>query len=170
MILFEKGQIVLWNLISRESERYCIDTSPVKCFAFHNNGREFICGHKDGSITVWSVKKPRECLQKTTPHAPAENVACRPITHLCWAVNQDSEQLILFTGGMLADEGALPALTILRTKGSVTVLEMDHPIVELGPLFYSPYISVPQFPYAVAVLLKSDFLMIDLATNGYVLF
>lgn len=67
---------------------------------------------------------------------------------------------------MLADEGVLPALTILRTKGSVTVLEMDHTIIGLEALFASPYTSVPQFPYAAAVLLKSDFLVVDLATNG----
>lgn len=98
-MLYEKGQVVLWNLITRETERFCVDTAPVKCFSWHNNGREFLCGHKDGSITMWSVKKPRECLQKTTPHMPSENVACRPITHIHWAVNQDNEQLILFTGG-----------------------------------------------------------------------
>lgn len=68
---------------------------------------------------------------------------------------------------MPSEEAVLPALTILRSKGSITVLELDHSIVELGPLYSSPYKSAPQFPYAVAVLLKNDFLVIDLATNGY---
>jgi hypothetical protein len=67
---------------------------------------------------------------------------------------------------MPLDEGVLPAMTILRSKGSVTVLEMDHPIAELGPLYASPYNNAPQFPYAIAVLLKSDFLIVDLMTNG----
>lgn len=67
---------------------------------------------------------------------------------------------------MPADEAVLPALTILRSKGSITVLEMDHSIIELNPLYLSPFKSSPQFPYAVAVLLKSDFLLVDLATNG----
>ncbi|KAI6182412.1 Syntaxin-binding protein 5 [Aphelenchoides bicaudatus] len=166
LMLYEKGQAVLWNVTTRESERFCIDTAPVKCFCWSNNGREIMCGHKDGSITVWNIKKPKECLQKTTPHAPNENVACRPITHLDWAISSEGDQLILFTGGMPSEEAVLPALTILRSKGSVTVLEMDHSIIELGPMYFSPFKNAAQFPYAVGVLLKSDFLVIDLATNG----
>ncbi|KAI6203414.1 hypothetical protein M3Y94_00553500 [Aphelenchoides besseyi] len=166
LMLYDRGQVVLWNLLTRESERFCADTSPVKCFAWNNDGKQFMCGHKDGSLTMWNVKKPKECLQKTTPHAASETVQCRPITQLHWGVNAEGEQMILFAGGMPMDEGALPAMTILRSKGSITVLEMDYAIIDAQPLNNSPYTNVAQLPYAMVVLLKSDFLIIDLVTNG----
>jgi hypothetical protein len=36
------------------------------------------------------------------------------------------------------------------------------------PLNSSPYVSIPQHPQAIAVLLKSDFLVVDMqAAQGY---
>ncbi len=76
--------------------------------------------------------------------------------------------MICFTGGTPSDEGALPAITVLRGKSSsVTVLEMDHPVVEVLPLCALPYPYLSQLPYAMAVLLKEDLLMVDLQANGY---
>ncbi|KAI6233001.1 WD domain, G-beta repeat protein [Aphelenchoides fujianensis] len=43
---------------------------------------------------------------------------------------------------------------------------MDYTIVDAQPMFSSPYSNVAQLPYAMAVLLKSDFLIIDLVSNG----
>jgi len=78
------------------------------------------------------------------------------------------------------DEGALPSLTVLRAKGSLTVLEvfkyiylrkfskkMDHAIVEMVPLNNSPHASVAQHPHAIAVLLKNDLLVVDIQAQGF---
>uniref|UniRef100_A0A1I7RY64 WD_REPEATS_REGION domain-containing protein n=1 Tax=Bursaphelenchus xylophilus TaxID=6326 RepID=A0A1I7RY64_BURXY len=166
LILFEKGQIVLWNIVTRESERFAADGSPVKCISWNSDGKQFMCGHKDGSLTVWNIRKPREVQQKSIPHAAGDNVTCRPITHLHWAVNAEGEQMIIFAGGMPTDEGVLPAMTILRSKGSITVLEMDHPIIQLFPLMASPFNSSPQHPFGTAALLKNDFLIVDMSGNA----
>lgn len=68
------------------------------------------------------------------------------------------------------EDGVLPALTVLRAKGCVTVLEMDYPIIEICIMNFSPFVSVPQHPYAVGVLLKEDFLVVDLTAPGYLFF
>lgn len=102
LILFEKGQVVLWNIVTKESERFAVDTSAVKCFSWHSDGKQFMCGHKDGSLSVWNLKKPKEIQQKSMPHSPGNSVACRPINHLTWTVNGEGEQMIIFTGGRRA--------------------------------------------------------------------
>jgi syntaxin-binding protein 5 len=124
---------ILWNLLTREAERFgSNETSPVVCVCWHHDGRQLMCGHADGSLTIWNLKKPGEVIHKTIPHSPSDSdVQCRPITHLVWSTNVDNEQLIIFSGGMPADDGVLPSLTILRAKGSLTVLEMDYSIVEV---------------------------------------
>uniref|UniRef100_A0A1I7XNF9 LLGL domain-containing protein n=1 Tax=Heterorhabditis bacteriophora TaxID=37862 RepID=A0A1I7XNF9_HETBA len=96
---------------------------------------------------------------------------------------------------MPTDDGLpVPALTILRASKSATVLEMDHQILSFVTLpqvsllfgiyiidyfvdegytyssngyFSVPFSSCPQQPHAVAVLLKSELMVIDLQTPGY---
>uniref|UniRef100_A0A915DFG0 Lethal giant larvae homologue 2 domain-containing protein n=1 Tax=Ditylenchus dipsaci TaxID=166011 RepID=A0A915DFG0_9BILA len=168
LMVYEKGHVVLWNLSNREVERFGVDHSPAKCVSWHYDGRQFMCGHKDGSLTIWNIKKPKELVHKTTPHSPNDTNACRPITHLSWSVNADTnEQLIVFAGGMPTEEGVLPALTVVRAKGSITVLEMDHPIVEMCALYSLPFNTLAQLPYGIAVLLKEDLLVIDMSMPGY---
>ena len=62
LMLYERGHVVAWNTGSKEAERFAIDHSPAKCIAWHHDGRQFAAGHKDGSLTVWAVKKPKEVV------------------------------------------------------------------------------------------------------------
>ncbi|KAL3071810.1 hypothetical protein niasHS_016909 [Heterodera schachtii] len=65
------------------------------------------------------------------------------------------------------DEGALPSLTVKRAKGSLTLLEMNHPIMSMLPLHASPYASAAQPPHTMAVLLRNDLLVVDMEAQGY---
>uniref|UniRef100_A0A914LCS7 Lethal giant larvae homologue 2 domain-containing protein n=1 Tax=Meloidogyne incognita TaxID=6306 RepID=A0A914LCS7_MELIC len=190
LIGFEKGHVVLWNILTKTAEHFAAATelSPVTAFCWNSDGRQFMCGHQNGSLSIWNIKKPRELIHKTTPHSPiassgggsspsssggasatlpSQHFSCKPITQLSWNTNTDGEQLIIFAGGMPMDEGALPSLTVLRGKGSLTVLEMDHAIVEMVPLNNSPHASVAQHPHTIAVLLKNDLLVVDIQAQGY---
>ncbi|VDM49782.1 unnamed protein product [Toxocara canis] len=162
LILFDKGIVVLWNLSTKEVERFSCEC-PARSIAWHHDGRQFMCGNADGSLVIWNARKTSECVQKLMPHGHK----CRPITQVDWRHSADGEQLIIFSGGVPQEEGVLPALTILRASRSATVLEMDHPLIAFVPLTSSPYANVPQHPFAVAVLLKSDLLVIDLNSPGY---
>uniref|UniRef100_F1KQ48 Syntaxin-binding protein 5-like protein n=1 Tax=Ascaris suum TaxID=6253 RepID=F1KQ48_ASCSU len=162
LILFDKGIVVLWNLSTKEVERFSSEC-PARSLAWHHDGRQFICGNADGSLVIWNAKKPGECVHKLMPHGQK----CRPITQVDWRYSADGEQMVIFSGGVPQDEGVLPALTIMRASRSATVLEMDHPMIAFIPLVSSPYSNVPQHPFAVAVLLKNDLLVIDLNAPGY---
>ena len=77
------------------------------------------------------------------------------------------DEYLVFAGGLPHDEsGVLPAVTVLRGGKSATVLEMEHPIVAFRTLCNSPHENDVQEPFAIAVLLKTDFLIVDLTTNG----
>ncbi|VDM96940.1 unnamed protein product [Thelazia callipaeda] len=162
LILYEKGTVILWNLQTKEVDRFTSD-HPARCISWHHNGRQFMCGTADGSLLIWNIKKASEYSQRLQPHGQR----CRPITQVDWRHSADGEQLIIFSGGLSQDDGVLPALTIMRASKTATVLELDHPLVIFVPLSATPYTSVSQQPFSVAVLIKYDILIIDLTTPSY---
>uniref|UniRef100_A0A0N5AYR2 V-SNARE coiled-coil homology domain-containing protein n=1 Tax=Syphacia muris TaxID=451379 RepID=A0A0N5AYR2_9BILA len=162
LLLFEKGFVVIWNLQTKEVDRF-VTNYPVRSVAWLHDGRQFICGNSDGSLSIWNVKKPNECVQKMYPHGEK----CRPVTQVDWSVTAEGEQLIMFSGGMSQEDGVLPAITILRANRSATVFEMEHPLVAFTPLTVPSYPNEPQHHFGLAVLLKSDLLVIDLQSPGY---
>lgn len=68
---------------------------------------------------------------------------------------------------MPMEDGVLPALTVLRAKDCVTVLEMDYSIIEICTMNTNPFLTIPQHPIAVGVLLKENFLVVDLTSIGF---
>lgn len=142
--------------------------------------------HSDGSLSIWSIRKTTEPMQRWTPHDNKKNPAnsggivagdetkklsiekCRPIVQVEWRHGRDDDELVIFSGGMPLDDAALPAITVLRGSKSATVLEMEHPIISFCTLCQSPYAGSIQQPYAVAVLLKNDLLIVDLTSPGFV--
>lgn len=68
--------------------------------------------------------------------------------------------------GMSQEDGISPSLTIMRASKSVTVLELDHPLITFAPLNVSPYSNASQQPFGIAVLMKYDLHIIDLTIPG----
>lgn len=62
--------------------------------------------------------------------------------------------------------GKSPCITVLQGK-QTTVLEMEHPVVDFVTICESPWDSDMQEPYAIAVLLQNDLVVIDLLTPGF---
>lgn len=66
-------------------------------------------------------------------HVILKNIVSLPFFPLC------SEPFIIFSGGLSYDKACRrPSLTIMHGK-AITVLEMDHPIVEFLTLCETPY-------------------------------
>ncbi|CAI5440025.1 unnamed protein product [Caenorhabditis angaria] len=132
---------------------------------WHYDGRQLLTGNVDGSICVYNIRKTSEYVQRNTPHGVGP---CRPIHYIEWKHIGEQDQVIVFSGGMPTDDGLpVPALTILRGGKSATVLEMDHPIIAFQTLPQLAYNSCPQQPHSVAVLLKNDFMVLDLQQQGH---
>ncbi|XP_076128185.1 syntaxin-binding protein 5-like isoform X2 [Alosa pseudoharengus] len=172
---FEAGIVVLWDLKSKKADyRYTYDEA-IHSVSWHHEGKQFICSHSDGSLTIWNIKNPARPQQTITPHGkqPKDGKKpepCKPILKVEYKTTRLGEPFIILSGGLSYDTvGRRPCLTVMHGK-STAVLEMDYPIVDFLTLCETPYPNDFQEPYAVVVLLEKDLVVIDLAQNGYPIF
>ncbi|XP_043075692.1 syntaxin-binding protein 5a isoform X2 [Puntigrus tetrazona] len=175
IIGFESGIVVLWDLKSKRADyRYTYDEA-IHSVAWHHEGKQFICSHSDGTLTIWNIKSPAKPAQTITPHGkqPKDGKKpepCKPILKVEYKTTRAGDPFMIFSGGLSYDTvGRRPCLTVMHGK-STAVLEMDYPIVDFLTLCETPYPNDFQEPYAVVVLLEKDLVVIDLAQNGYPIF
>ncbi|XP_010637919.1 syntaxin-binding protein 5 isoform X4 [Fukomys damarensis] len=175
LIGFESGTVVLWDLKSKKADyRYTYDEA-IHSVAWHHEGKQFICSHSDGTLTIWNVKSPAKPVQTITPHGKQlkdgkKPEPCKPILKVEFKTTRSGEPFIILSGGLSYDTvGRRPCLTVMHGK-STAVLEMDYSIVDFLTLCETPYPNDFQEPYAVVVLLEKDLVLIDLAQNGYPIF
>ncbi|KTG32154.1 hypothetical protein cypCar_00012846 [Cyprinus carpio] len=147
----------------------------IHSVAWHHEGKQFICSHSDGTLTIWNIKSPAKPAQTITPHGkqPKDGKKpepCKPILKVEYKTTRAGDPFMIFSGGLSYDTvGRRPCLTVMHGK-STAVLEMDYPIVDFLTLCETPYPNDFQEPYAVVVLLEKDLVVIDLAQNGYPIF
>ncbi|XP_075805259.1 syntaxin-binding protein 5 isoform X4 [Microtus pennsylvanicus] len=172
---FESGTVVLWDLKSKKADyRYTYDEA-IHSVAWHHEGKQFICSHSDGTLTIWNVRSPAKPVQTITPHGKQlkdgkKPEPCKPILKVEFKTTRSGEPFIILSGGLSYDTvGRRPCLTVMHGK-STAVLEMDYSIVDFLTLCETPYPNDFQEPYAVVVLLEKDLVLIDLAQNGYPIF
>uniref|UniRef100_A0A8C6KJ09 Syntaxin-binding protein 5-like n=1 Tax=Nothobranchius furzeri TaxID=105023 RepID=A0A8C6KJ09_NOTFU len=173
IIGFESGIVVLWDLKSKKADyRYTYDEA-IHSVAWHHEGKQFICSHSDGTLTIWNIRGQGKPVQTITPHGKEDGKkpeSCKPILKVEYKTTRNGDPFIIFSGGLSYDTvGRRPCLTVMHGK-SVAVLEMDYPIVDFLTLCETPYPNDFQEPYAVVVLLEKDLVVIDLAQNGYPIF
>ncbi|KAF6365420.1 syntaxin binding protein 5 [Rhinolophus ferrumequinum] len=180
LVGYESGTVVLWDLKSKKADyRYTYDEA-IHSVAWHHEGKQFICSHSDGTLTIWNVRSPAKPVQTITPHGKyilgkqlkdgKKPEPCKPILKVEFKTTRSGEPFIILSGGLSYDTvGRRPCLTVMHGK-STAVLEMDYSIVDFLTLCETPYPNDFQEPYAVVVLLEKDLVLIDLAQNGYPIF
>uniref|UniRef100_A0A8D3BRU2 Syntaxin-binding protein 5-like n=1 Tax=Scophthalmus maximus TaxID=52904 RepID=A0A8D3BRU2_SCOMX len=175
VIGFESGIVVMWDLKSKKADyRYTYDEA-IHSVAWHHEGKQFICSHSDGTLTIWNIRGQGKPIQTITPHGkqPKDGKKpepCKPILKVEYKTTRNGEPFMILSGGLSYDTvGRRPCLTVMHGK-STAVLEMDYPIVDFLTLCETPYPNDFQEPYAVVVLLEKDLVVIDLAQNGYPIF
>ncbi|XP_078505378.1 syntaxin-binding protein 5 isoform X5 [Lissotriton helveticus] len=196
LIGFESGTVVLWDLKSKKADyRYTYDedknkgdqrwrrdwifcvreAKAIHSVAWHHEGKQFICSHSDGTLTIWNVRSTAKSIQTIAPHGKQikdgkKPEPCKPILKVEYKTTKLGEPFIILSGGLSYDTvGRRPCLTVMHGK-STAVLEMDYSIVDFITLCETPYPNDFQEPYAVVVLLEKDLVVIDLAQNGYPIF
>ncbi|XP_053561114.1 syntaxin-binding protein 5-like [Bombina bombina] len=175
LIGYESGMIVLWDLRSKRAESRFYYDEAIHSISWHHEGRQFMCSHSDGSLTVWNIKNSGRPFQVTIPHGKTQQdgrkpESCKPILKVEYKTCKNSEPFIIFSGGLSYDKACRrQSLTIMHGK-AITVLEMDHPIVDFLTLCETPYPNEFQEPYAVAVLLEKDFIVVDLTESNFPIF
>ncbi|XP_070302545.1 syntaxin-binding protein 5-like [Salvelinus sp. IW2-2015] len=175
IIGYEAGIVVLWDLKSKKADyRYTYDEA-IHSVAWHHEGKQFICSHSDGTLTIWNIKGQGKPFQTITPHGNSPRMGkkpepCKPILKVEYKTTKTGDPFMILSGGLSYDTvGRRPCLTVMHGK-STAVLEMDYPIVDFLTLCETPYSNDFQEPYAVVVLLEKDLVVIDLAQNGYPIF
>uniref|UniRef100_A0A8C4K392 Syntaxin-binding protein 5 n=1 Tax=Dromaius novaehollandiae TaxID=8790 RepID=A0A8C4K392_DRONO len=68
LIGFESGTVVLWDLKSKKADYRYTHDEAIHSVAWHHEGKQFICSHSDGTLTIWNVKSPTKPFQTITPH------------------------------------------------------------------------------------------------------
>ncbi|XP_058293421.1 syntaxin-binding protein 5-like isoform X3 [Hylobates moloch] len=175
LIGYENGTVVFWDLKSKRAELRVYYDEAIHSIDWHHEGKQFMCSHSDGSLTLWNLKSPSRPFQTTIPHGKSQregrkSESCKPILKVEYKTCKNSEPFIIFSGGLSYDKACRrPSLTIMHGK-AITVLEMDHPIVEFLTLCETPYPNEFQEPYAVVVLLEKDLIVVDLTQSNFPIF
>ncbi|XP_064817707.1 syntaxin-binding protein 5-like, partial [Oncorhynchus masou masou] len=171
LIGFESGTVVQWDLRAKKVDFRIYYDEAIHSVSWHHEGKQFMCSHSDGSLTMWNLRNTARPIQITYPHGKilkeGRKEACKPILKVEYKTSRNSnEPYVIFSGGLSYDKagGRRPTLTIMHGK-AITVLEMDHPIVEFLVLCDTPYSNKIQDPYAVVLLLEKDFIMVDLTQS-----
>uniref|UniRef100_A0A3B5M4U2 Syntaxin binding protein 5L n=1 Tax=Xiphophorus couchianus TaxID=32473 RepID=A0A3B5M4U2_9TELE len=167
----------LWNLRQRRPavlHSLKFNRERFEKIHWHHEGKQFMCSHSDGSLTLWTLRNTTKPFQVTFPHGKIQKdgrkESCKPILKVEYKTSRSSEPFVIFSGGLSYDKaGRRPALTIMHGK-AITVLEMDYPIVEFMVLCETPYNNEVQDPYAVVVLLEKDLIVVDLTQSNFPVF
>uniref|UniRef100_A0A3P8W462 Syntaxin binding protein 5L n=1 Tax=Cynoglossus semilaevis TaxID=244447 RepID=A0A3P8W462_CYNSE len=174
LIGFESGTVVQWDLRGKKADFRIYYDEAIHSVSWHHEGKQFMCSHSDGSLTLWNLRNTTKPFQVTFPHGKiqkdARKESCKPILKVEYKTSRNSEPFVIFSGGLSYDKaGRRPTLTIMHGK-AITVLEMDHPIVEFMVLCETPYNNEVQDPYAVVVLLEKDLIVVDLTQSNFPVF
>ncbi|XP_052421842.1 syntaxin-binding protein 5-like isoform X9 [Carassius gibelio] len=174
LIGFESGTIVMWDLRAKRADFRIYYDEAIHSVSWHHEGRQFMCSHSDGSLSMWNLRNTAKPFQVTFPHGKTQRdgrkESCKPILKVEYKTSRNSDAFIVFSGGLSYDKaGRRPTLTIMHGK-AITVLEMDYPIVDFLVLCDTPYLNEVQEPYAVAVLLEKDFVVVDLSQSNFPIF
>ncbi|CAF1945267.1 unnamed protein product [Rotaria magnacalcarata] len=181
------GHVVCWNLQQKTSETVYTLPQGLTSVSWHYEGRQFMCSHCDGSLSVWNLRSADKPVSVNYPHTrickDETTLKFGAITKVVWSVVKSSgDSFIIFSGGMPSQtdqqqitgnaQSSKPSsyfLTILRGQ-TTNVLHMDSPIVDFHVISPSPHIADVPDPSAVAILLENDLVMIDLKSENYPLF
>ncbi|KAF7216103.1 syntaxin-binding protein 5-like isoform X19 [Nothobranchius furzeri] len=174
LIGFEAGTIVQWDLRAKKADFRIYYDEAIHSVSWHHEGKQFMCSHSDGSLTLWNPRNTTKPFQVTFPHGKIQKdgrkESCKPILKVEYKTSRSSEPFIIFSGGLSYDKaGRRPALTIMHGK-AITVLEMGYPIVEFMVLCETPYNNEVQEPYTVVVLLEKDLIVVDLTQSSFPVF
>lgn len=68
LIGYESGQLALWDLKLKQAELRWHSTERLKSAGWHNDGKQFMCSHVDGSLTTWAVRPGTKPVNVLLPH------------------------------------------------------------------------------------------------------
>uniref|UniRef100_A0A3P9PJP7 Uncharacterized protein n=1 Tax=Poecilia reticulata TaxID=8081 RepID=A0A3P9PJP7_POERE len=83
LIGFEGGTIVQWDLRAKKADFRIYYDEAIHSVSWHHEGKQFMCSHSDGSLTLWNLRNTTKPFQVTFPHGKIQKdgrkESCKPI-------------------------------------------------------------------------------------------
>ncbi|XP_062391222.1 syntaxin-binding protein 5-like [Sardina pilchardus] len=83
LIGFESGTIVMWDLKAKKADFRIYYDEAIHSVSWHHEGRQFMCSHSDGSLSMWNLRNTAKPFQVTFPHGKTQRdvrkESCKPI-------------------------------------------------------------------------------------------
>ncbi|KAF3428401.1 hypothetical protein E2986_11643 [Frieseomelitta varia] len=81
LIGYESGQIVFWDLKTKNADYRCQSDVPLRSISWHHEGKQFMCSHTDGSLSTWTVRQVKP-TNVTHPHEKASSIKPEEVCYL----------------------------------------------------------------------------------------
>ncbi|XP_068755727.1 syntaxin-binding protein 5-like isoform X2 [Montipora capricornis] len=160
---FESGIIVVWSLRGKTVEHRCTSSKSVVSAHWLNDGKQFMCSHTDGTLTVWSLKNSDKPVETLSPHTKSDKGRpCQPIFKVQWLAVSSGDPFVLFSGGTCGSKKK--GLTLMQGR-SLRVLCTDT-VLDFECITSTPWGEDVQDPKAVVVLTPVKLLVFDLLSSS----
>lgn len=172
LLNFESGICVVWDLRAKKIyQSFALEQSSqyVTCASWYVEGKQFMTGHWDGSLSTWNFRNGKKPEERQMPHAtnksgpngnnPSTTICC-PILKMEWLAGKQGElPLVIFSGGMPYGNKN-KGLTLM--KGRSKSLLLSEQVIDFQCLHGSPYPTECPEPQALVVLLRNEIVVFDL--------
>jgi len=166
LINFDSDVCILWDLRTKKMQCQYMPSEVTKystCVKWHSEGKQFMAGNYDGSLSTWNFKNNKKVDEHQLPHGSAKSnskdaTPCCPITKLEWHTGE--APLVIFSGGMPYGNHN-KGLTIMRGRSKSLILS-DY-VVDFECLYTTLPTSEFLIPQALFVLLKNEIVVFDLS-------
>lgn len=161
------GLLSKWNLKNATLDTVINMHSGITCMSWSLDGRNFICGHFDGSYSLWNPKLLTEAVKTERSHGlivqAADTTQYHPIRHIQYLPSKVGDGRMCFSGGIHLDaqQSRSRFVTIVRRR-STNVYQMDWPVVAMSVL-HRPAGDGG----ALAILLEQDLVFVDLSNDEF---
>ncbi|TNN13307.1 Syntaxin-binding protein, partial [Schistosoma japonicum] len=198
LIGYSSGFLVLWDLKTKQGDARFKHTDSLFSMVWHWDGKSFLTSHNHGLIATWLIRQPQRPVSIICPHGKMRLKILIPyyepfIIFSGGGRSSGAQTIDNTTQSSIANANLSSAssnnsnpseidpnlspgvvssshmLTIKRGK-KLVVLQLDHKLVQFTALSSSPYASETMDPYAVAILLQEDLVVIDLLSPNYATF
>ncbi|XP_048577354.1 syntaxin-binding protein 5 [Nematostella vectensis] len=159
---YESGTVAVWSLRDKSAEqRFICSQKSLTSMHWLNDGKQFICAHSNGSLSLWMLKTAGKPVEILTPHGMSNRERpCAPINKVEWLGSASGDPLIIFSGGTM--RGKRKGLTLCHGKS--TKLLTTESILDFTSVMTTPWPEEMQDPRAIIAITPARLLVFDVAS------
>ncbi|RWS26277.1 lethal(2) giant larvae protein 1-like isoform X2 [Leptotrombidium deliense] len=168
LIGYNKGLMVLWDNEKLVADHYYVANQQLESVCWLRNGEQFMSSHNDGGYIVWNVNdniNPSESSK--IPYGP---FPCKPLTKIVWKTVRNSDDFIIFSGGMprasFSDKNTVSVIQGTIDTGKQRVLDFSSKVIDFIVIDGDADDEYDN-PKALIVLSEEELVAIDLRSEEW---